>query len=436
LAPEVRGFGGAMNLAVYVDTSGKLIDFHIVQSAETPSYLALLNRWFSSLTGHRLFQPDAFADVDTTTGATISAKAILSALQSSGQRFAVQVLGLSGRSLEAKTRWARFLPDERGIYLLVASAIALVVISRGRFWLRLVVLLLNLLIGGIILNAQYSTDQIATALSSQVPSLTLSGTFLLVVGVPLLAIIFGNIYCGYICPFGALQELLGYILPEKLKAPLSIEKMRKARAFKYVMLFILVIIFFVSRNRTTLAADPLISVFGLRFTHSDFRSSVLLIAAIALVGSIFYTRFWCRYLCPVGAFLSLFNNIALLSRYLPAKRFARCEFGLTPKDHADCLYCDRCRHRTEALSTESRVSGLGSYVSRYLVAAVLVVALFVSTVSVRRFLQVIPSGFEQTAVYVSSGVGKPRDVDMQRIRTMIQQKKLSDKEAQFYKKLE
>jgi polyferredoxin len=295
---------------------------------------------------------------------------------------------------------------------------------------------LNLLIGGIILNAQYSTDQVATALSLQVPFLTLSGIFLLVVGVPLLAIIFGNIYCGYICPFGAVQELLGYILPEKFKAPLSIRRMQKARVFKYVILFVLVIIFFVSRNRTTLAADPLISVFSLRFTHSDFRSSVLLIAAIALVGSIFYTRFWCRYLCPVGAFLSLFNNIALLSRYLPAKRFARCEFGLTPKDHADCLYCDRCRHRAEALSTESRVSGLGSYISHYLVAAVLVVAVFVSTISVRRFLQVIPSGFEQTTVYVSSGVGKTRDVDMQRIRTMIQQKKLSDKEAQFYKKIE
>jgi hypothetical protein len=77
-----------------------------------------------------------------------------------------------------------------------------------------------------------------------------------------------------------------------------------------------------------------------------------------------------------------------------------------------------------------------SYLSRYLVVAVLVVAVFVSTISVRRFLQVIPSGFERTAVYVSSGVGKPRDVDMQRIRDMIQQKKLADKEAEFYKKLE
>ncbi|MCJ7728264.1 MAG: FMN-binding protein, partial [Sedimentisphaerales bacterium] len=118
LAPEVHGFGGAMNLAVYVDTFGKLIDFHIVQSAETPSYLELLDRWCKNLTGRGLFQPDAFADVDTVTGATVSSQAILSALQNSGQRFAAQVLGLSGRpSAGARTQWARFLPDERGIYL-------------------------------------------------------------------------------------------------------------------------------------------------------------------------------------------------------------------------------------------------------------------------------------------------------------------------------
>ncbi len=436
LAPEVHGFGGAMNLAVYVDASGKLIDFHIVQSAETPSYLELLDRWCKNLTGRKLFQPDAFADVDTVTGATISSQAILSALQNSGQRFAAQVLGLSGRSLEAKTKWARFLPDERGTYLIVAFALALIVIFRGGFWLRLLVLSLNLLVGGIILNAQYSTDQIATALSLQAPFLSLSGTFLLVVGIPFLVIVFGNLYCGYICPFGVVQELLGYVLPEKLKASLSTDKMQKARFFKYVILFVLVIVFFVSRNRTTLVADPLISVFGLRFTYSDFQSSVLLIVALALLGSIFYTRFWCRYLCPVGAFLSLLNNIAILKRYLPAKRFARCEFGLTPKDQADCLYCDRCRHRTKALGPQSPVLGPVSYVSRYLVVAVLIVTVFVSTISVRRFLQVIPSGFEQTTVYVPSGTGQPRDVDMQRIRTMIQQKKLADKEAQFYKKIE
>jgi predicted membrane-bound spermidine synthase/polyferredoxin/Na+-translocating ferredoxin:NAD+ oxidoreductase RnfG subunit len=438
LAPEVRGFGGTINLAIYVDTSGRLIDFHIVQSNETPAYLELLDRWSESLSGRRLFQSDAFADVDTVTGATVSSEAVLSALQKSGQRFAAQVLGLSGRpSLEAGTRWSRYLPDTRGIYLIVAFAVALIVIYRGGFWTRLAVLLLNLLVGGIILNAQYSTEQIATALSLYIPSISLSGMFLLIVGIPFLVIIFGNIYCGYICPFGAVQELLGYVLPERFKGRLSAERMQGARFVKYVILFVLVIVFFASRNRTTLAADPLISIFNLRFTLGDFQTSVLLIAAIALVGSIFYTRFWCRYLCPVGAFLSLLNNIAILNRFLPAKRFGRCEFGLTPKDQTDCLYCDRCRYSYTTVRPEvSTVRHLTAPLSRYFIVVVVVMAIFVSAISIRRFLQVIPAGFEQAAVYVPSGAGQPRNVDMQRIRNMIRQKKLSDKEAEFYRKIE
>jgi len=66
---------------------------------------------------------------------------------------------------------------------------------------------------------------------------------------------------------------------------------------------------------------------------------------------------------------------------------------------------------------------------------VLVVAILVSTVSVSRFLQVVGTGLDYSAAFVSAG-GEPRDVDMQRIRTLIEQNKLSDREAEFYKKVE
>jgi hypothetical protein len=142
----------------------------------------------------------------------------------------------------------------------------------------------------------------------------------------------------------------------------------------------------------------------------------------------------------VGALLSLLNNVTVLKRFLPAKRFGRCEFGLTAKDHTDCLYCDRCRYptkdqkpKTEDAGLKSYVPGAASYLSRHLVAVAVLVGIFVSAVSVNRFLQVIPAGLSQPVVSVS-GAGQPRDVDSQRIRTMMQQKKLSEKEAEFYKK--
>jgi len=444
LSPEVRGFGGKINLAIYADPNGTLINFHIIRSNETPAYLQMLSQWCGLLNGRRLFQPQPFTDVDAVTGATVSSKAILSALQISGYRFATQILGRSLQpQLREESARADYLPDAHGIYLIAAFVIALLVTYRGGFWSRLAVLLLTLVVGGIILNAQYSSEQIATILSLHAPAAGLTGAFLLVTAIPLLVIIFGNIYCGYICPFGAAQELLGYIVPQRFKHPITLEKMRKARFVKYVVLFIFIILFFSSRSRSTLATDPLISFFNLRF----WKWSMIVIVTAALIGSAFYVRFWCRYLCPAGAFLSLLNNIVLLKRYLPAKRFAKCEFGLTAKDHLDCIYCDRCRYRRQKTEdrrqktecrdairkTQYEIAPL-KLLSRYFVAVVLIIGVLISAISISRFLQVIPGGLGQPAVLAPSG-GQPRDVDLQRVRTLIEQKRLSDREAEFYKKI-
>ena len=438
LARQVRGFGGKMNLAIYLDAAGSLIDFHIIRSNETPVYLEMLTQWRKLLNGRVLFVPAPFADVDAVAGATVSSDAVLTALKLSGHKFTTQILGNTLQTDVKEKPRPYSLSDTAGIYLITAFVITLIAVYFGGFWSRLAVLCFNLIVGGVVLNAQYSSEQIVTILSLHVPAIGLTGAFILAAGVLLLVINFGNIYCGYICPFGAAQELLGLVIPGKLKPALPTEKMRKARFVKYIILFILITVFFVSRNRTTLAADPLIMIFNLQslasfhegFGIHDFQSPILLIIAAALIGSVFYTRFWCRYLCPVGAFLSLFNNVVLLKRFLPAKKFVNCEFGLTPRDNMDCLYCDKCRYE----KTKSKKT-LKQKTTKVFLPYILIVSIFVLTVSVNKFLLVSPLGFDRTAVSASAG-GQPRDVDLQQIRSMTRQKKLSDKEARFYKKVD
>ncbi|KPJ66811.1 MAG: hypothetical protein AMJ43_06960, partial [Coxiella sp. DG_40] len=177
-APEVRGFGGMMNLAIYVDDSGRLINFHIIRSNETPAYLELLSQWRGLLNGRGLFQLGSLAGVDAVTGATISSKAVLSALETSGKRFAGGVLGRAlGPEIEEEGRKADYLPDIHGIYLISAFVLGLIIIYYGGFWSRLAILCFNLVLGGIVLNTQYSSEQIATLLSLQSPTIGSSGAF-------------------------------------------------------------------------------------------------------------------------------------------------------------------------------------------------------------------------------------------------------------------
>ncbi|MBN2133740.1 MAG: 4Fe-4S binding protein [Sedimentisphaerales bacterium] len=448
LAPGVRGFGGRIDLAVRTDASGKLLDFLIVRSNETPSYLELLGGWLDSLKGRDLFVAEPFAGIEAVTGATVSSEAVLAALRESSRRFAARVLGRSVASDEASAQrraTRRWLPsglDAAGLYLMGAFAAAVVVTRWGGFRARLAVLAATFVAGGALLNAQYSSEQIATLLSLQTPALQLTGTLLLTVGVPVLVLLFGNLYCGYVCPFGAGQELLSYVVPRRLKTVPARDDMRAGRFVKYVVLFVLIAAFFLSRNRTTLAGDPLISVFNFRPSVAGLREGVaawsdwmLVVLTIAVVGALFFIRFWCRYLCPVGAFLSLLNHARLLRRWMPRQRFGRCEFGLTAGDHLDCIYCDRCRYRSRGAvpvsAKEARTPHL-PVLTRPFVVTVVVFGLFVGGVSLSRFRRVMPVVIEDTPA-ATGAAGQSRDVDVQRMRALIEQGRLSDKEALYYR---
>ena len=114
---------------------------------------------------------------------------------------------------------------------------------------------------------------------------------------------------------------------------------------------------------------------------------------------------------------------------MPAKKFGKCEFGLTTNDKMDCIYCDKCRYEQFSRPRIER-----KQVARAFLACVAIVAIFVCAVSADRFLEVI--GTDLGAGITSASGGQPRDVDLQRVRRMIDQRRLSDKEADYYRQIE
>ncbi len=123
------------------------------------------------------------------------------------------------------------------------------------------------------------------------------------------AMLFGKLFCSYICPIGTVTEWLGKI-GEKFKLRLKMPNYldRGFRIFKYALLFLSI---YITMNTSELFCkefDPYYAV----VTGFGSRDIVLWYAVTALVitvlGSIFFRLFWCKYLCPLGAVANIFNN--------------------------------------------------------------------------------------------------------------------------------
>jgi len=115
-----------------------------------------------------------------------------------------------------------------------------------------------------------------------------------------------GVYCGWLCPFGALQEL-GYQLARRLKLPgyeFPDVVHERLAAFKYV---IFVTLFGLSLQSIGYAAraaevEPFKTAIVL---HFDREGIFLLYALALLLIGLFNRKFFCKYLCPLGAALAI-----------------------------------------------------------------------------------------------------------------------------------
>ncbi|MBQ9428758.1 MAG: 4Fe-4S binding protein [Clostridia bacterium] len=156
----------------------------------------------------------------------------------------------------------------------------------------------------------------------------------------------GRGVCGFLCPFGLLQELLYKIPLPKKKTRRRLPGESALRALKYVMLFLFVLLLPMAVTDITGQGEPwfckyicpvgtLEAGIPLVLLNKGLQSAVgflyawkLWILAVLLVLSLWIWRPFCRYLCPLGALYGFFNRFALY-RYTV--------------DETKCLQCNACR---------------------------------------------------------------------------------------------
>ncbi|SCK11623.1 Regulator of nitric oxide reductase transcription [Variovorax sp. HW608] len=141
-------------------------------------------------------------------------------------------------------------------------------------------------------------------------------------------------FCGWLCPFGALQELVAQLARSAgiRRIRLHRELDAKLKRLKYAVLAVIVGLAVVSPawSDRAVEVEPFKTAITLGFVRS--WPFVLWAAGWLLAGAFVYKGF-CRYLCPLGAGLGLLGRVRLL-RWIPRRR----ECG-TP--------CQTCRHRCE-----------------------------------------------------------------------------------------
>jgi len=162
-------------------------------------------------------------------------------------------------------------------------------------------------------------------------------------------------FCGWLCPFGALQELIGNAA-RALKVPqirLSLQTDGRLKKLKYLVLAVIMVSALVSVSWT----DRLVEVepFKTSITLMFDRSWPFVAWAVALlvVNAVIYKSF-CRYLCPLGAGMALLGRLRLknwiprLSECgQPCQRCASdCRYQSIEKsgavDYVECFQCLDC----------------------------------------------------------------------------------------------
>jgi polyferredoxin len=176
--------------------------------------------------------------------------------------------------------------------------------------------------------------------------------FLIAVGA-----LFGSLICGWVCPFGFLQDLVGKIPTPRFDLP------KWTGYFRYVILIatVLAIPYFFGEEHPLFvcricpagaleAAVP--NMVGQAIAGKEIvwpNAVKLAVLSLFLIAIFFMRRPWCRLLCPLGATFSLFNRVSAFFLRFNAgectyceRCHKLCEYGIEPEKAPNALRCVRC----------------------------------------------------------------------------------------------
>lgn len=355
LCPEIRGFGGHVPLLAAV-RSGKLVAIKLLPGWETPSYVTRIysgqyKSQFKDKAADDPFTPGR--DIDAITGATVTNKAICE-----------EVRAILATTVGRGPGEGAGVPASAIILAATFAAAAAAFMLRLR-WLRYALLAGSAGYFGFYMRGFLFSSADVVKLIFFGKSALSAGWAVLVGGIVVTSLVFGRLFCGYICPFGALHEFCGRLTARRFQ--FSGRFAARLKYVKYVVLFAAPALFLATGRVSDAAVEPFGTLFSLGGSVLQWMFLVFVIAA-----GFFVMRFFCRFLCPAGAAMAILS----LARGVRDRRRTDCrECGkclqtcpmdaltvaesILDADYTECIDCNDCK-KVQQNGPCSKVSNAGS----------------------------------------------------------------------------
>jgi len=246
--------------------------------------------------------------------------------------------------------WGDILRPQALDLVLLTAFIAFALVSFFRKSVRLKYIALIAAVGymGFVKSSLVSISDVFRLTDLSLPPFKYSLAWYVFSGfVVLSTVLWGRLYCGRICAFGALTQLMDAVVPARLRVEIPAPLERRAAWIKYVLLGGVLVYYLATRDLASPVqyVEPfwMFTLFG---TTAMWVGLGMLLAA-----TLFVRNLYCRFLCPVGAALGIISNLTVFR----IKRWSECntckicektcEWGAIrgPKIvRTECVRCDDC----------------------------------------------------------------------------------------------
>jgi Pyruvate/2-oxoacid:ferredoxin oxidoreductase delta subunit len=352
-------YGYSSNVAVlaYVDPNGTIQNLNAPRHelAQWPWPYLITREWLQTLMGRNVYEPLVIGqDVQGATRATQTSRAIINGVREAGRRVVDNYRLTTSQQKEKPSsiqetiaKAIAMLEPKSSVETLAVIGLyasAIVAYGRNNKRLKYVVMGTAIIFIGFYTGRMISIVDMTLLPQSGLPHLLSNTYWYVLFGLALItSLIWGRIYCGYLCPFGAFTQILHDISPLKIDIPQRLHG--KLVYAKYIVLAAVVVGVILGDFWVT-GLEPFETLF---FLKGEWWMWAIMGGAV--LASIPASRFFCSYLCPAGAVLSLIGGLRLeeIRRWPECNRCRVCERTCPtraiagPKISAlECFNCREC----------------------------------------------------------------------------------------------